>query len=356
MTSASTVYFSEPRDLEDVQHVGRQVRRDRARTRPASRRSRRSGTGTAPSCVSCACAIVARSPSASMSGSANASPRSAASSSASARDAALFGAAVRILDEIARAFAEADHRRRRQLEAQPAEAGDDAGRQRRASRAPRRSCRRRPRPFPARPAPRPGSRPRTRRSRCRSRAVIWMRALPIALRDGVEPHLRPRRRRPIAAGCLRLAGDLEHAGSRLRMVTIAVPFVFSWLVTTAPNDAVSPTRQEARERRLQRHRLVDADLAVGRPEARRLVGRHRHDPVGGQRLGQRDVDASPGRWRRSTTEPSQKASTRKSLRIVPAPGSSPPPPPSSPPFGVSTRRLTMRWRLSVVITCSAFST
>jgi hypothetical protein len=57
-----------------------------------------------------------------------------------------------------------------------------------------------------------------------------------------------------------------------------------------------------------------------------------------------------------TTEPTQNARTRKSLRIVPEPGSSPPPPPSSPPFGVSTRRLTIRCRLSVVMTCSAFST
>ena len=68
-----------------------------------------------------------------MPGSVNASPRSAASSSASARDAALLGAAVRILDEIARAFAEADHRRGRQLDVQPAEAGHDAGRHRQRS-------------------------------------------------------------------------------------------------------------------------------------------------------------------------------------------------------------------------------
>ena len=57
-----------------------------------------------------------------------------------------------------------------------------------------------------------------------------------------------------------------------------------------------------------------------------------------------------------TTEPSQNASARKSLRIAPAPESAPPPPPSVSPFGVNTRRETMRWRLSVVITCSALRT
>ena len=39
---------------------------------------------------------------------------------------ALLGAAVRILDEIARPFPKPDHRRRRQLDVQAAEAGDDA--------------------------------------------------------------------------------------------------------------------------------------------------------------------------------------------------------------------------------------
>ena len=43
--------------------------------------------------------------------------------------AALFGAAVRILDEIARAFAEADERRGREVHVQPAERRHDTGRQ-----------------------------------------------------------------------------------------------------------------------------------------------------------------------------------------------------------------------------------
>ncbi len=82
--------------------------------------------------------------------------------------AALLGAAVGILDQIARAFAEADHRGRRQLDVQTAEARHDAGRDRRAfplPSAPRPSLRHRRRRSPATRAPRRGSRPRTRRSR-----------------------------------------------------------------------------------------------------------------------------------------------------------------------------------------------
>ena len=52
-----------------------------------------------------------------------------------------------------------------------------------------------------------------------------------------------------------------------------------------------------------------------------------------------------------TTEPSQNARGRKSCRTF----SRPPPPPASAPFGVSTRRDTMRCRLSAVITCNAFA-
>jgi len=54
-------------------------------------------------------------------------------------------------------------------------------------------------------------------------------------------------------------------------------------------------------------------------------------------------------------EPSQNASTRKSLRIVPGPASRPPPPPWVSPFGVSTRRLTIFSRESSFATCSAFA-
>ena len=61
-----------------------------------------------------------------MPGSENASPRSAASSSASAREPRCSAQPYGILDEVARAFAQPDHRRRRQLDVQAAEAGHDA--------------------------------------------------------------------------------------------------------------------------------------------------------------------------------------------------------------------------------------
>ena len=137
-------------------------------------------------------------------GSENASPRSAASSSASARDPSLFGAAVRILDEIARAFAETDHRRRRQLDVEAAEAGYDAGRNGQLS---RRRSRRRPwshrrrRRFPARRAPRRESRPRRRRVSLADldRHLHARAADRPACR--VEPALRSTRRREIGSVC-----------------------------------------------------------------------------------------------------------------------------------------------------------
>ena len=55
------------------------------------------------------------------------------------------------------------------------------------------------------------------------------------------------------------------------IVTVAVPACFSWLCTTAPKNALSPTREEAREGRRQQQRLVDADLALAPSRsARRL--------------------------------------------------------------------------------------
>ena len=67
---------------------------------------------------------------------------------------------------------------------------------------------------------------------------------------------------------------------------------------------------------------------------------------------------STAAWPRTSvvTDPSQNASTRKSLRNWPTPLSAPPPPPFVLPLGVSTRRLMIRWRLSVFITCRAFGT
>ena len=51
-------------------------------------------------------------------------------------------------------------------------------------------------------------------------------------------------------------------------------------------------------------RLVDPDLAVGRSEARAAIARHRHDPVGRQRLGQLHVDRRvPARVGRDRADP-----------------------------------------------------
>ena len=125
--------------------------------RPASRRSRRSSHWNCSSCVICACAIVR----ASFAFDARQRERVAEIGGQQQRQRArrpLLGAAVRILDQIARAFAEADQRRRRQLDVQPAER---RRRRRPAASASRVAfggrCRRTPPPFPARPALRPGS-------------------------------------------------------------------------------------------------------------------------------------------------------------------------------------------------------
>ena len=50
-------------------------------------------------------------------------------------------------------------------------------------------------------------------------------------------------------------------------------------------------RQEAREGGGERDGFVGAHLGAARAEARPAVAGHRHDAIGGQRLGQRDVDA-----------------------------------------------------------------
>ena len=114
-------------------------------------------------------------------------------------------------------------------------------------------------------------------------------------RSGPRPIRRAARRSsaaPRSANC-------RTAGSRLSIVTVAGPAVFNWLVTTAPNDALSPTARKRGNVAFSVTRLVDPDLAVGRSETRAAVAGHRHDPVGRQRLGQLHVHASRGRARRS---------------------------------------------------------
>ena len=66
-----------------------------------------------------------------------------------------------------------------------------------------------------------------------------MRALPIALATASNfTSAAP----PAASAAARFVSPVisRIAGSRLLIVTVAEPFVFSWLVTTAPNDALSP--------------------------------------------------------------------------------------------------------------------
>ena len=147
-------------------------------------------------------------------------------------------------------------------------------------------------------------------------------------------------------------------GSRLRMVTMAVPLSLSWLCTTEPKRAVSPTARKRGKAGLQQHGLAGADLALRPAEARGLVAGHGHDAVRGEALGQRDVRRPRARRRRWPPSPSQKASTRKSLRTSRRRARRPLPRrrPRRRPSRRVTRRLMMFCRESSVRTCSAFST
>ena len=126
----------------------------------------------------------------------------------------------------------------------------------------------------------------------------------------------------------------------------AVPPSASLLVTTAPNDARVADGQESRERRHQRQRLVDADLDFRRSEARRLVGGHRHDAIRRQRLRQLDVSRRMAvRVCGDRPEPERERAEILS-HATSAPALVAAAAAVAAPFGVSTRRLTMRWRLS----------
>src|SRR4051812_7866132 len=108
------------------------------------------------------------------------------------------------------------------------------------------------------------------------------------------------------------------AGSRLVTVTVAAPAVFNWLITTAPNAALSPT---ARNRGnvgfsvtgLLMRISVSADPNRELPPPATAMMRYVVSDSGSVTA----TDACP---RASvTTEPSQNASVRKSLRTVPGP-------------------------------------
>ena len=182
-----------------------------------------------------------------MPGSLNASPRSAASSSASAREprcsAQPYGYSTRYRAPSPRPTSAVDAR----STCSPPNVGHDTGRQlerlgcrRIAPPPPRRS----PTRFRARRALRPGSRPGTRRSRRQPDRHLHARA-PDRPPRGVEARFdgpaggdvdRLRRARPAKLQ------DVRDRGSRSS--PSRDPPVVNWLVTTAPNDALSPTARK----------------------------------------------------------------------------------------------------------------
>jgi hypothetical protein len=253
---------------------------------------------------------------------------------------------VRIIGEVPRAFAQADERGGRELRRSTARC---PARRRRAGelldRA--RRCRRRPRSFRSARAP-----DRQRRFErvgfAPSVTVICTRAVPDAAGRGVEAHgsvepaadLHGLRRRPWNCEQRRIEAADRH---------VALAAVGSVFVTTAPNVARSPSE---RNRGNAASSVTGLETVISRSAIRsaRPSRGDGHDSVRRQRLGQRDVTrrAAVGvRLDRAQPErerPEVAAEVRPSL---------PPPPPSPSPFGVSTRRLMMRCRLSSFITCSA---
>ena len=84
----------------------------------------------------------------------------------------------------------------------------------------------------------------------------------------------PARSRPARSRtCASVRRNCSTAGSRLRIVTTALPGAASVFVTTARERRAVAHAHEARERRQQRQRLRRADLALARSEARSPVVR-----------------------------------------------------------------------------------
>ena len=117
------------RGLEHVQHVAVRYGDTRLAVRRASTRSRRSDTGSSPARGS-VCCTVGRSFAGSMPGQRERVAEVGGEHHCQRRASPLLRAAVRVLDEIARAFAEPDQRGGCQLDVQAAEARHDAGRDR----------------------------------------------------------------------------------------------------------------------------------------------------------------------------------------------------------------------------------
>ena len=186
-----TSYLRSDGYLEDVQQVGGQVRRRREAGRPASRRTRRSGTGSAPA-PSASAGRPASSSTCPCPGSEKASPRSAASSSAMAREpfcsAHPYGYSTRYRAPSPRPTSAVDAT----STCSPPKPGHDAGRNgQRLGRGRRRSrpLRRTPRRSRATPALRPGSTSSNESVSSPIFTVIWTRARPIAFAGACEPDL-----------------------------------------------------------------------------------------------------------------------------------------------------------------------
>ncbi len=74
------------------------------------------------------------------------------------------------------------------------------------------------------------------------------------------------------------------------IVTTAVPAAVSWLVTTAPNDALSPTARKRGNVGFSVSGLLMRISLSPDPKRELAVARDRHDAIRRQRLRQLDVD------------------------------------------------------------------
>ena len=201
---------------------------------------------------------------------------------------ALLCAAIRVFDDVACAFAEADEGGRRDLEMQAADARHDAGRHHERL---------------------PGIRGRLAvgghrlgRNGDVDRNGLLERVALVAEphgrlhasstdcgSDDIEPDFARRARADLddATGLASDSQDLRiEAAHRddggARHLQLARH--------DGPEERCVAARHEARKRRLQHHRLVDPDFAFARAESRGLVAADRHDAVRRQRFGQLDVN------------------------------------------------------------------
>ena len=200
---------------------------------------------------------------------------------------ALLDAAERILDDVARAFAEPDQRGRRELDMQTADTRHHAGRQFKGLLRIGRCL--------------SVSRDALRRDRHLDWDDLFERiALVAQLHRRLDPGTAGRPGDHVEAHFGGAAG-----GHRYRLLPIAPDLDdvgiqalhrddgSAWLLQLAgddrPEERLVAPRHEPRECGLQHDRLVDPDFAFPRSEPGRLVAGNRHDAVGRQRFGQLHV-------------------------------------------------------------------